>query len=185
MLYSEAEVNVQFAALSLQAPGKTCRPEKYAIGKGGSAVSQPATRSRLFSLRAAFQARGVYPGSARVAAGVLNARYPVIIAAGVAGVTRRLQSRGASEQLAVELAPTLLAFEMLDRGSDLGDAVRMLERQGLSLADAQGTAFEAANLLRDTAERLPPPIMKRIAWPRWCAGAAVMVGFLLAAAATL
>ena len=148
-------------------------------------MTQPATRSRLFSLRAAFQARGVSPGSARVAAGVLNARYPVVIAAGVAGVSRRLRNRGASEQLAVELAPTLLAFEMLDRGSELGVAVRMLERQGLSPADAQGAAFEAATLLRDTAERLPAPIVRRIAWPRWCASGAVLLGFLLAAAASL
>lgn len=126
-------------------------------------MSQPATRSRLFSLRAAFQTRGVSSRSARVDAGVLNGRYPVIIAAGVAGVTRRLKSRGASEPLAVELATTLLAFEMLDRGSDLSAANRLLERPGLSLADAQGAYFEAANLLRDTADRLPAPIIKRIA----------------------
>ncbi len=148
-------------------------------------MSQPATRFRLFSLRAAFQARGVSPGHARAAAGVLNARYPVVIAAGIEGVSRRLRSRGASEQIAQELAPTLLAFEMLDRGSDLNAVVRMLERQGLSAADAQGTALEAANLLRDIASRLPEPIVKRIAWRRLCKSAGLLMGILLCAGASL
>lgn len=132
-------------------------------------MSQPATRTRLLALRGIFESRGIAPDHARAAAGVLNARYPVIIAAGVAGVVRRMRSRGVTLDEASRLAPTLLAFEVLDRGGQLSQAVTLLMRQGLSHASAQGHGIEAANLLRETADSLPEPVVTRVVWPYRCA----------------
>jgi hypothetical protein len=131
-------------------------------------VSQPATRTRFLALRDIFESRGVAPDHARAAAGVLNARYPVILAAGLAGVVRRMCSRGVTLDEASRLAPTLLAFEILDRGGNLSQAVTLLRRQGLAHASAQGHSIEASNLLRETADSLPEPIAVRVVWPYRC-----------------
>ncbi len=148
-------------------------------------MSQPATRTRFLTLRDIFEARGIPPDHARAAAGVLNARYPVILAAGVAGVERRMRNRGVSMPEASRLAPTLLAFELLDRGGDLTQAVTLLTRQGLSEATAQGHGLEAANLLRETASSLPKPIAARLPWTRWMTASLVVVSALLAAGSAL
>lgn len=148
-------------------------------------MSQPATRTRRLTLRVVFEAHGVPPREARAAAGVLNARYPVVIASGIAGVVRRMTSRGVEAGEAERIAPVLFAFELLDRGGTLTDAIRLLERQGLSNAEALGVGLEAAALYRDTEEALPRPSLSRFPWRRIAAGAALTAGFLLAAGVAL